>query len=149
MPGERTAEFALLPFRGRWHAAGVSAAAEAYRHGFLSFAGTGPGGGAVPPGRTGLSVAGAGVVLSSVRDRDGLVEVRVVAEHPADTVATLGAGRPIRAARRADLLGRPGAPLSVGVDGAVRLPLRAWEIATVQLELATGKPDADGETVGR
>ncbi|AVT35295.1 glycoside hydrolase family 38 C-terminal domain-containing protein [Plantactinospora sp. BB1] len=148
--GERTAEFALLPFRGGWHAAGVPAAAEAYRHGFLSFAGTGPAGGAVPPARTGLSVAGGGVVLSSVRDRDGLVEVRVVAEHPADTVATLGAGRPIRAARRADLLGRPGAALSVGVDGSVRLPLRAWEIATVQLELATGNPGADDEeTVDR
>ncbi|GAA3761025.1 hypothetical protein GCM10022225_53250 [Plantactinospora mayteni] len=139
--GERTAEFALLPFRGEWHSAEVPPAAEAYRHGFLTFAGTGPAGGLVPPGRTGLSVTGTGVVLSSVRDRDGRVELRVVAEHPADTTATVGSGRPIRAARRADLLGRPGAVLPVDLDGSVRLPLRAWEIATVQLDIAAEDPD--------
>ncbi|GIG87282.1 glycoside hydrolase family 38 N-terminal domain-containing protein [Plantactinospora endophytica] len=143
--GERSAEFALLPFRGEWHTAGVPEAAEAYRHGFLTFAGTGPAGGPLPPARTGLSVTGAGVVLTSVRDRDGRVEVRVVAEHPTDTAAVLGAGRPIRAARRADLLGRPGAVLPVEVDGTVRLPLRAWEIATVQLDLAADEPETAGD----
>ncbi|MBE1490114.1 glycoside hydrolase family 38 N-terminal domain-containing protein [Plantactinospora soyae] len=133
--GERTAEFALLPFRGGWHAAGVSAAAEAYRHEVLAFAGAGPAGGELPPDRAGLWVDGDGVVLTSVRDRDGRVEVRVVAEHPRDTTAIVGAGRRLSAARRADLLGRPGAILPIGADGAVRLPLRAWEIATVQLDL--------------
>ncbi|MFC6016887.1 hypothetical protein ACFP2T_11795 [Plantactinospora solaniradicis] len=133
--GERTAEFALLPFRGSWHTAGVSAAAEAYRHEVLAFAGAGPAGGALPPDRAGLWCDGDGVVLTSVRDRDGLVEVRMVAERPRDTTAIIGAGRRVRAARRADLLGRPGAILPIGADGAVRLPLRAWEIATVQLDL--------------
>ena len=133
--GDRTVEFALLPFRGRWHSAGVPAAAEAYRHELLAYAGTGPAGGPLPASGTGLRVTGDGVVLTSVRDRNGLVEVRVVAEHPAGTTATIAAGRVIRAARRADLLGRPGAALAVDADGTVRVPLRAWEIATVQLRL--------------
>ncbi|MEV4755964.1 hypothetical protein AB0J86_12730 [Micromonospora sp. NPDC049559] len=132
--GERTVEFALLPFAGAWHTAGVPAAAEAYRHEPLAFPGTAPVDAPLPPAVTGVEVTGEGVALTSLRDRDGLVELRVVAEHPAPTVATVGAGRPLLGAWRADLLGRRGEELSI-VDDAVRLPLRPWEIATVQLRL--------------
>ncbi|MEH1057196.1 hypothetical protein V6U89_18580 [Micromonospora sp. CPCC 206171] len=134
--GERTVELAVLPFRGGWHGAGVTEAAEAYRHEPLAFAGTAPPSVALPAPATGLSVTGPGVALTSVRDRQGRVEVRVVAETPTDTGAVIGAGRAVRGAWRADLLGRPGERLSVDADGLVRLPLRAWEIATVQLDLA-------------
>ncbi|WP_346533909.1 hypothetical protein [Micromonospora sp. DPT] len=134
--GERTVELAVLPFRGEWHGAGVTEAAEAYRHEPLAFAGTAQPSVALPAPATGLSVTGPGVALTSVRDRQGRVEVRVVAETPTDTGAVIGAGRGVRGAWRADLLGRPGERLSVDADGLVRLPLRAWEIATVQLDLA-------------
>ncbi|MGN9806400.1 hypothetical protein [Micromonospora sp. L32] len=134
--GERTVELAVLPFRGEWHGAGVTEAAEAYRHEPLAFAGTAQPSVPLPAPATGLSVTGPGVALTSVRDRQGRVEVRVVAETPTDTGAVIGAGRGVRGAWRADLLGRPGERLSVDADGLVRLPLRAWEIATVQLDLA-------------
>ncbi|MEU5790435.1 hypothetical protein ABZ754_22265 [Micromonospora purpureochromogenes] len=134
--GERTVELAVLPFRGEWHGAGVTEAAEAYRHEPLAFAGTAQPSVALPAPATGLSVTGPGVALTSVRDRQGRVEVRVVAETPTDTEAVIGAGRGVRGVWRADLLGRPGERLSVDDDGLVRLPLRAWEIATVQLDLA-------------
>jgi alpha-mannosidase len=132
--GERSVELAVLPFRGSWHRAGVAEAADVFRHDLLAFAGTGAPAGPLAPPATGLRVDGAGVALTSVRDRDGLVEVRVVAEHPQPTAAVLRAGRGIRAAWRADLRGWRGESIAVGDDGSVHLPLRAWEIATVQLD---------------
>lgn len=102
--GERTVELAVLPFRGEWHGAGVTEAAEAYRHEPLAFAGTAQPSVALPARATGLSVTGPGVALTSVRDRQGRVEVRVVAETPTDTGAVIGAGRGVRGAWRADLL---------------------------------------------
>ncbi|WBB69423.1 glycoside hydrolase family 38 C-terminal domain-containing protein [Micromonospora sp. WMMD812] len=134
--GERSVELAVLPFRGEWHAGGVAEAAESYRHELLAFPGTADPSVALPAPVTGLTVAGSGVALTSVRDRDGRTEVRMVAETPDTTTAVLGAGRPVRGARRADLLGRPGERLDVDADGLLRLPLRSWEIATVQLDLA-------------
>ena len=135
--GERTAELALMPYRGEWHCAGVAAAAEAYRHEFLAFAGTARAGTPLPAPAAGLQVDGAGVIMTSVRDRAGRVEVRVVAEHPAPTEAVIRVARGVRAAWSADLLGRPGGALPVDADGAVRVPLRAYQIATIQLELAS------------
>ncbi|MCX4390882.1 hypothetical protein OG777_28700 [Micromonospora peucetia] len=133
--GVRAVELAVLPFRGSWHEAGVLEAAEAYRHEPLSFPGTAEPTVALPAPTVGLAVDGPGVVLTSVRDRDGRTEVRLVAQTPADTTAVIDAPG-LRGAWRADLLGRPGDPLAVEGDGAVRLPMRAWEIATVQLDLA-------------
>ncbi|MGS2616242.1 glycoside hydrolase family 38 N-terminal domain-containing protein [Micromonospora sp. LZ34] len=133
--GTRTVELAVLPYRGAWHEAGVLAAAEVYRHELLAFPGTADPATALPAPTGGLAVDGSGVALTSVRDRAGRTEVRLVAQTPADTVAVLG-GATIRGAWRADLLGRPGEPLAVDGDGCVRLPLRAWEIATVQLDLS-------------
>ncbi|MFU8875388.1 hypothetical protein [Micromonospora sp. SL4-19] len=132
--GERSVELAVLPFRGDWDSARVPAAAEVYRHDLLTFPGSGEPSAGLPTPVTGLAVDGDGVTLTSVRDRDGRVEVRVVATR--DTSAVIGAAREVRGAWRADLLGRPGEPLSVDGDGLVRLALRAWEIATVQLDLA-------------
>lgn len=132
--GGRTVELAVLPYRGAWHDAGVLAAAEAYRHELLAFPGAAEPGVPLPGPVVGLSVEGAGVAMTSVRDRAGRTEVRLVAQTPVDTTAVLG-GVPLRGACRADLLGRAGEALPVDGDGRVRLPLRAWEIATVQLDL--------------
>ncbi|WP_319460278.1 glycoside hydrolase family 38 C-terminal domain-containing protein [Micromonospora sp. RTP1Z1] len=131
--GERSVDLAVLPFRGDWDSAGVLAAAEAYRHELLDFPGAGEPSGGLPAPVTGLTVDGDGVLLTSVRDRDGRVELRMVAAR--DTRAVIGAGRGVRGAWRADLVGRAGEPLPVDADNLVRLPLRAWEIATVQLDL--------------
>ncbi|WP_200210346.1 glycoside hydrolase family 38 C-terminal domain-containing protein [Micromonospora coerulea] len=132
--GERSVELAVLPFRGDWDSAGVLAAAEAYRHELLDFPGSGEPSAGLPAPVTGVTVDGDGVALTSLRDRDGRIELRVVAAR--DTNAVIGAGRGLRGAWRADLIGRAGEPLPVDGDGRVRLPVRAWEIATIQLDLA-------------
>ncbi|GGQ15467.1 alpha-mannosidase [Streptosporangium pseudovulgare] len=77
-----------------------------------------------------LEVEGAGVVLTALRERDGALEARLVAEHPRTTEAVIRGA--FTAARRADLLGVPGEPLEAA-GGEVRLPLRPFEIATVHL----------------
>ncbi|PWU44698.1 alpha-mannosidase [Micromonospora globispora] len=133
--GARSVELAVLPFRGEWHSAGVLAAAEAYRHELLAFPGAAEASAALPAPVTGLTVAGDGVAVTSVRERDGRVELRMVAQTPAETTAVIGSGRDVHGARRCDLLGRPGEPLPVDEDGLVRLPLHGWEIAAVQLDL--------------
>ncbi len=131
--GLRTVEFGLLPYPGQWHEGGVLEAAEEFRHEAVSLPGAAPATTTLPLPARGLRVSGAGVVLTSLRSRpeDGRLEARVVAEHPDATEAVLRLDGLLEA-RRADLLGTPGVPLTV--DGyAVTLPLRAWEIATVQL----------------
>ena len=84
-----------------------------------------------------MTIDGDGVVLSSLRRRDEMLEVRVVAERPTPVrVAIRGA---IDAAREVDLLGRPGKALAVA-DGVLELDLGPWEIRTVQL-----RPSRSGE----
>jgi alpha-mannosidase len=120
---------AVLPHRSGWAEAGVAAAAEDFRCPFVVERGAAPPGGDLVE-RAGLAVTGEGVVLSSLRRRDAAwLELRVVAMNDRPTTARIGRAS---AARRADLLGNPGAQLSI-VDGQVELPLRAWEIATIQL----------------
>ncbi|MCT9935057.1 hypothetical protein N5079_33120 [Planotetraspora sp. A-T 1434] len=75
-------------------------------------------------------ISGDGVMMAALRERDGWLEIRLVAEHLVTTEAVLHGG--FTAARLADALGSPAAPLEVS-SGAVRLPLRPFEIATVQL----------------
>jgi len=126
--GMQTFDVALMPFSGEWHEAGVLAAAEDYRHEFLAFPGSAPIDTALPTASLGVSVAGDGVVTTSVRPRDSMVEVRVVAQTPADTEAVVQAGD-VRAAWLVDLRGRVLQELAV----PVRVPLRAWQIATIRL----------------
>ncbi|GAA3113762.1 hypothetical protein GCM10010466_01090 [Planomonospora alba] len=160
-PGPTAMRFAVLPHAGTWDEAGLPRLAEEYRHELLAVPGSGggpdaqdvppaapapagplPAAGGSPgrgplsgagdglPGRGPLSVEGAGVLLTALRERDGALEVRLVAEHPAATEAVLRGS--FRAARRAGLLGAAGEPLEVA-GGAVRLPLRPYEIATLHL----------------
>jgi alpha-mannosidase len=122
--------FALMPHAGDWSQAGVLDALERYRHPLLAFRGTArelaAGRGSVP----GLEVQGAGVMLSALRRRGDWLELRLVVEHPTPTEAVIRG--PFREAIAVDLLGRIGPSLAV-MDSALRLPLRAWEIATVRL----------------
>jgi mannosylglycerate hydrolase len=130
--GERTFELAVLPFTGDWSSSAVVAAAEAYRHEFLAFPGTASIASPLPGAIPGVRVEGNGVVTTSVRPRDGRVEVRLVAQTPTDTeaVVTLAGAR---AAWSVNLRGRVLDDLTI-VDGVIRMPLRPWQIATISFE---------------
>ncbi|GGO25036.1 hypothetical protein GCM10010116_50280 [Microbispora rosea subsp. aerata] len=105
------------------------------------------GGGTAGNGR--LAISGDGVVMAALRERDGRLEVRLVAEHPTATEAVVRGD--FTAAWTADVQGSPLCPLEVfhddGADRsgsgssrsswrAVRVPLRPFEIATVHLAVA-------------
>jgi len=126
--GLRSVSLALMPYGDSWQA--VPPAAETFRHDLLAVPGTGAPGLDLPPAAAGLSVAGEGVVMTSLRVRDGRRELRVVALTENATEAVVEGA--FTQARHADLRGRPGDPIEV-TGGVLHLPLRAWEIATVQL----------------
>ncbi|MFG1682056.1 alpha-mannosidase [Nonomuraea sp. NPDC049269] len=126
--GLRTVSLALMPYSGSWEA--VPPAAETFRHDLLAVPGTGDPSLTLPSAAPGLSVTGDGVVMTSLRVRDGWHELRVVAL--SDTSAEAVVSGSFTQARHADLRGRPGDPLPVS-SGSVRLALRPWEIATIQL----------------
>ena len=126
---------AVMPHQGSWLDADLLAAAERYRHPMVHR----PGAGDVdvrPSQVEGLSVQGTGVAMTSLRRRGDWLELRLVAETSEATTALVGtSGVPVKAARSCDLLGREGEPLPVD-DGVLRLPLRPWQIMTVQLRTA-------------
>lgn len=137
MVGTSTVSFAVLPHAGDWHEAGLMAAAERYRHPLHATPGSGPRD--APPGsHPGLSVEGA--VMTSLRRRDGELEVRLVATSPEPTTAVVRG--PFTGAHRVGLLGADDTrAAAVEVEpGTVRIPLRAWEIATLRL---SGGPGTD------
>lgn len=126
--GMRSVRLALMPCGDSW--AGVPGAAEVFRHDLLAVPGSGERALGLPAAASGLSVSGYGVVMTSLRLRDGWKELRVVALSDTGTDAVVAGD--FTAARTADLRGRPGDELPVA-GGSLRLPLRAWEIATLQL----------------
>ncbi|MEV6108478.1 alpha-mannosidase [Streptomyces sp. NPDC051940] len=130
--GRRTVSLALMPYAGTWPDASdaVLRAAEEFRHELYAVPGAGAPATPLPAPESGPAVDGAGIALTSVRERGEWTELRVVAEGGKDTEAVIGGA--FTRARYADLLGRPGEELPV-TDGRLTLPLRAWEIATVQL----------------
>jgi alpha-mannosidase len=119
----------VLPHAGGWATGGLPAAAERYRHDLLAVPGQAPTGGPLAAA-TGLSVAGRGVQLTSLRRRDDWLELRLVAYSSTPTVATI---TPVTEARRATLLGHPGDPLPT-TAGTLTLPLTPWEIATLHFK---------------
>jgi mannosylglycerate hydrolase len=125
--GPRAIGFAVYPHRGSWVEARVLDQVEAYGHPFMAAHGAG-GRDAAP--ESPLALTGEGVVLSSLRRRGDWLELRLACESPEPSAAVISGA--FREAREADLLGRPGASLSL--DGArLRLELGAWEVRTVQL----------------
>jgi len=129
--GESVTTLALLPHASSWHADGVLAAAEQWSHDVVVTPTTGSASAPGPaPSSDGLRVEGEGVVMSSLRRRADWLELRLVAEHPQPVSATVRGG--VTAARRCDLLGRPGAAIDVA-EGELSLVLQPWEIATLQL----------------
>jgi alpha-mannosidase len=123
-----TMRCAVHLYEGTWAEAGLPRLAEEYRHELLAVPGSGDA--AAFGYEEGLSIGGDGVIMAALRERDGRLEVRLVAEHPVATEAVLRGG--FATARLANALGEPTAPLEV-TGGTARLPLRPFEIATVQL----------------
>ena len=144
MRGRHRMTFALLPHAGGWSDGRVAAAAECYRHDFVAAHGGAAPDAAWPPegaGAEGLALEGADVELSSLRRRDGWVELRVVNLAPDRRDAAVRGG--IIEAREASLRGEPGQPLEID-GGAVTLALGPAEIRTIQLrrpETAEARPD--------
>ncbi|MEA2608943.1 MAG: 2-O-(6-phospho-alpha-D-mannosyl)-D-glycerate hydrolase, partial [Chloroflexota bacterium] len=122
--------FAIFPHAGGWSEAGVLAAAERYQHPLLAVRGASRETSTNAKSAIGLIVEGSGVVLSSLRRRSDWLELRLVAEHATPTEAMVRGD--FREALVVDLLGREGSLLACP-DSVLRLPLDAWEIATVRL----------------
>jgi alpha-mannosidase len=95
--------FALLPHEGTWRDAGVLTQAERYRHPFLAVNASG---GGDQREERGPELRGDGVVLSSLRRRNGALEARLANESPTPVAAKFG---------------------------ATELELRAWEVRSVEL----------------
>jgi mannosylglycerate hydrolase len=128
--GPWSLSFAMMPHADGWSEAGVLGAAERYQHPLLAVRGTARDTTEAATAVGGLAIDGRGVLLSALRRRGDWLELRVVAQHPTSTEAIVRGD--FREARVVDLLGREGAALPV--EGSVlRLPLGAWEIATVRL----------------
>jgi len=128
MVGTTTVGLAVRPHSGDWLDADLLTASEHFRHPLHAVTGQGPLGSALAS-QEGLMVTGA--VMTSLRRRDGALEVRIVAQAP-DSGRAVVRGRFTRASR-VDLLGRPVAEVPVA-DGVVEVELRGWEIATLRLE---------------
>ncbi|MGH2358790.1 MAG: alpha-mannosidase [Candidatus Limnocylindria bacterium] len=126
--------FALMPHAGDWCGGGVAAAAERYRHAFLTAGGSASPNAPWPPpgaGTPAFAVSGDDIALSSLRRRpEGWLEARLVNLSEAPVTALLSGD--VLEARAADLLGRPGESIHVS-DGGLRLELGPAEIMTVQL----------------
>ena len=123
--------FALLPYTGDWAAAEIDDAAEAYRLPFVVAEGAAAPDVALAVGE-GLSVAGDGVLLTALRQRDDRIEARILNLRPDRTVATIRGA--FATAREADLLGRPGPDLVLHDGGRLDLELGPWALRTIQLD---------------
>lgn len=112
----------------------------------VSFAVLPPGSGprdAPPVSHPGLSVEGA--VMTSLRRRDGELEVRLVAASPEPATAVVRG--PFTHAHRVGLLGADDTRTTApdGEPGTVRIPLRAWEIATVRMAGGSAGPGTESK----
>jgi alpha-mannosidase len=123
-------ELAVMPHSGAWSEAGVLAATERYRHDFLLAPGSAPTSAELPAPSAGLELTGDGVTFSSLRRREGWLELRIACESAEPQEAIVRGS--FLEAREVDLRGESGVGLSVG-GGLLRLPLGAWQIRTVQL----------------
>ncbi len=128
--GMRRVSFALVPTSAGRPSAAILAALERYRSPFLVATGAGDAG-LVPGSRSGLTVEGDGVVLSSLRRRDAGLELRLVNELGNEATARLEG--PFQTIQAVDLLGRP-LGTTASAPGHAELRLRPWEIRTVRLE---------------
>jgi alpha-mannosidase len=149
-PGPHTVRVAVLPHSGDWQDTELARLAEVFALHPVVRAGTGAAAADLPEPRAGMELSGEGVHLSAVvAGPGGSLEVRLVALTDRPVTATLRRpGRPFRAARAVDLLGRErrsedaaGQDPAVDEGGACVVPLGPWQIRTVRLEWAEAETD--------
>ncbi|WP_219417375.1 alpha-mannosidase [Pseudonocardia nigra] len=138
-PGTHTFRVGLRPYAPEPGFGHLYRAAERFAVPLLAVAVQGEAPGPVREAAAGLAVEPADVVLSAVKtaeDGEGIV-VRVFNSAVADRTAVLRPGFAVQGAWACDLEENRVAPLPFD-DGAVRLPLRGDEIATVRLVPSEG-----------
>lgn len=133
LPGEHVLRLAIYPHAGDWLAGAVPDAAEAFALPFRA-AGVRRHPGDLPASGGALAVEPASVRLSALSSVEGRIECRVynAGDEPVRALLRVSEPLPSRAAEKIDLLGRALAPLEIE-GGAVVVPLRGREIATVRL----------------
>ena len=133
LPGEHILRLGVYPHAGDWSAGDAGTVVE---HFALPFRAAGVRGhpGDLPAAHGALTITPASVRLSALTAADGRTECRVynASGHAVDARITVAAPLLVDAPVRIDLLGADVGELSVR-DGAIALPLRPWEIATVRL----------------
>ncbi|MFC6879240.1 alpha-mannosidase [Actinomadura yumaensis] len=129
--GQRSVALAVLPYEGERPPHTVIQAAEHFRHDLLTAEGYGPAAATPPAPQNGIEVTGEGVALTSLRERDGQLEIRLVALG-ATSQTTANVTGAFTDAVRVDLLGNPVETLNV-TDGATAIQMRPSEIVTMRL----------------
>ncbi len=149
--------FALLPHAGSWEEADVLTAAEAYHLPFVVAAGHG---GSMPPagGDDAPRASGSQLRIDWSRRRPQRpAPARRRGWRPASCSRRRRPSRPlseVRSTARGGSICSDGSAndLPLGKDGALRLALEPWEIATVQLHIVeqpdAGSPEPLGSSVG-
>ena len=128
-PGRHAFDFAITTYEGGWVPAGVQEMAHAFVYPPVAWRTGGQRGdrGDAPL----LELEGA-TLSAAYRSHEGggpVVRAYNASEQDREATVTLYGAR--MRPEKVDLLERPGEPLAM-VDGAVRLPLKGWEIATVR-----------------
>jgi alpha-mannosidase len=131
--GEHVLRLAVFPHAGDWRDGDVQDAAELFSFPLRSVGIRGHGG-ALPALGSALSIEPKGVRLSSLATLDGRTECRVFNATGEPVTARVHVGPPLQISNPAalDLFAKQLAPLDVEA-GAIIVPLRPWEIATIRI----------------
>ena len=131
MPGTHTFEYSLMTYQGSWRDAGVQTMAHSFAYPPLAFATNaheGSLGGEAP-----LATISPGIVPTALArsEEDGAPYARAYNATGHETTAAIDIPAAGEGAGLVDLLERPQSEPE-RVEGAWRVPLRPWEIATVR-----------------
>jgi len=133
--------YAYYPHLGTWQAAGVEEQAQGFNRPLLARAMQSAGAGTLQPGAPAISIAGEGVVATTVKLAEaggGDVIVRLLELRGEAAVAELRLARPILSAGEVSLDEEPlvgAAPCAVA-DGAARVTLGPHEFKTIRLRIS-------------
>jgi alpha-mannosidase len=122
-----TARFAILPSAGGWQSGGAVRLAEQFRSDGLVRRGLAPTDVTLPPARTGITVDGTDIAVSSVRAVAGGTELRIVAMSPNPATTTITDS--FDSVTTVDLLGRHLDRMAA--SGQIALTLTPWEIRSI------------------
>ncbi|GAB4320718.1 MAG: hypothetical protein Kow0010_00660 [Dehalococcoidia bacterium] len=128
-PGPHAFDFAIATYEGNWGPAGIQEMAHAYAYPPVAWRIGGQRGDREDVPLLGLEGATLSAAYRSHEGGGPVVRVYNASEQDREATVTLHGSH--TRAEKVDLLERPGEPLAMA-EGAARLPLRRWEIATVR-----------------